>query len=262
MKINEVIRKVGDKYRLLSKKGKNLGTYDSKAGAEKREQQVNYFKHVNEVYSDMSTPKDSVYADDFDDLIGKARPVAKINGYTIDKYVDEDKHVSYVVQNPKGKNYLGELTLRFDSKDKFYHSEVFFTPELQGSGLAIELYKYAIVEDGYTIVSDQTQTPGSQKLWEKLAKDPSIFVYKWDPKTNNYSHWDEENTDVHVSVKQTRAKMLDIEKEMDDAYDALSAGQGNRSELSRKYNELAQAYEEIKHELYDLGGHRLVATKS
>lgn len=48
MKISEIIRKVGDQYRLYSKKGKNLGTYDTKAGAEKREKQVNYFKHMSE----------------------------------------------------------------------------------------------------------------------------------------------------------------------------------------------------------------------
>lgn len=46
---NEHIEKIGSKYRLVSKKtGKNLGTYDSKAGAEKREKQVEYFKSVNE----------------------------------------------------------------------------------------------------------------------------------------------------------------------------------------------------------------------
>jgi len=45
MNIDETIRKVGSKYRLYSKKGKNLGTYDSRAGAEKRERQVQYFKH-------------------------------------------------------------------------------------------------------------------------------------------------------------------------------------------------------------------------
>lgn len=45
----ESIVKVGDKYRLVSKKGhKNLGTYDTRAGAEKRERQVQYFKHANE----------------------------------------------------------------------------------------------------------------------------------------------------------------------------------------------------------------------
>ena len=47
-KVNETIRKVKGGYRLVSKKGKNLGTYPSKSGAEKREKQVQYFKHANE----------------------------------------------------------------------------------------------------------------------------------------------------------------------------------------------------------------------
>ncbi len=44
----ETIRKVKGGYRLVSKSGKNLGTYPSKGGAEKREKQVQYFKHANE----------------------------------------------------------------------------------------------------------------------------------------------------------------------------------------------------------------------
>lgn len=44
--IREIIRKVKDGYRLYSHTGKNLGTFDSKAGAEKHEREVNYFKHV------------------------------------------------------------------------------------------------------------------------------------------------------------------------------------------------------------------------
>jgi hypothetical protein len=50
--LDETIRKVGSQYRLLSKKGKNLGTFDSKAGAEKHEREVQYFKHMNEDYLD------------------------------------------------------------------------------------------------------------------------------------------------------------------------------------------------------------------
>ena len=46
--IAETIRKVKGGYRLLSKKGKNLGTYPSKSGAEQREREVQYFKHRNE----------------------------------------------------------------------------------------------------------------------------------------------------------------------------------------------------------------------
>jgi hypothetical protein len=43
--IREIIRKVKSGYRLYSHKGKNLGTFDTKAGAEKHEREVNYFKH-------------------------------------------------------------------------------------------------------------------------------------------------------------------------------------------------------------------------
>tara|TARA_R110000765_G_scaffold403906_1_gene500036 strand:- start:228 stop:383 length:156 start_codon:yes stop_codon:yes gene_type:complete len=38
------IRKTGSGYRLVSKTGKNLGSYSTRGGAEKREKQVNYFK--------------------------------------------------------------------------------------------------------------------------------------------------------------------------------------------------------------------------
>lgn len=56
--VNEHIIKVGDKYRLVSKKtGKNLGTYDTKAGAEKREREVQYFKHHEDTHMSVPTFK-------------------------------------------------------------------------------------------------------------------------------------------------------------------------------------------------------------
>ena len=39
------IRKVKDGYRLVSKKGRNLGTFKTRAGAEAREREVQFFKH-------------------------------------------------------------------------------------------------------------------------------------------------------------------------------------------------------------------------
>jgi hypothetical protein len=52
MKINEIINehiaKVEGGYRLLSHKGKNLGTFPTKAAAEKHEREVQYFKHMKE----------------------------------------------------------------------------------------------------------------------------------------------------------------------------------------------------------------------
>lgn len=42
-----MIKKIGNKYRLESKKThKNLGTYTTKDAAKHRERQVEYFKHV------------------------------------------------------------------------------------------------------------------------------------------------------------------------------------------------------------------------
>jgi hypothetical protein len=41
-----MIRKVKGGFRLVSHTGKSLGTYPTKAAAQKREQQVNYFKHA------------------------------------------------------------------------------------------------------------------------------------------------------------------------------------------------------------------------
>lgn len=46
--VDEHIGKVKGGYRLYSHKGKNLGTFPSKAGAEKHEREVQYFKHANE----------------------------------------------------------------------------------------------------------------------------------------------------------------------------------------------------------------------
>jgi len=40
-----MIKKFGRLYKVLSKKGKNLGTATSKKAAEKRLRQVEYFKH-------------------------------------------------------------------------------------------------------------------------------------------------------------------------------------------------------------------------
>lgn len=58
------IRKLPDgRYRVLSQKGKDLGTYKSRKGAEKRLKQVEYFKHL-----DKSNADDSPNAIDLTDI--------------------------------------------------------------------------------------------------------------------------------------------------------------------------------------------------
>lgn len=48
--IPETIKKSGSEYCLKSHTNKNLGCYPNKSGAQKREKQVNYFKHLDEAH--------------------------------------------------------------------------------------------------------------------------------------------------------------------------------------------------------------------
>lgn len=59
------IRKLPNgKYRVLSEKGKNLGTYSSRSAAEKRLKQIEYFKHVKKA----DDGNDTIDLTDLDDL--------------------------------------------------------------------------------------------------------------------------------------------------------------------------------------------------
>jgi predicted kinase len=68
--VEETIRKVKGGYRLLSKKGKNLGTYPSKSGAEERERQVQYFKHLDEEVTAADLLQVEKYADKLFSKVG------------------------------------------------------------------------------------------------------------------------------------------------------------------------------------------------
>ncbi len=65
---NEHIVKTGNKFRLVSRaSGKNLGTYGSRAGAEKREREVEYFKKQNETATSLDAGS---YVDGDDGISG------------------------------------------------------------------------------------------------------------------------------------------------------------------------------------------------
>ena len=52
--ILEKIVKIGSKWQVQSEKGRNMGTYDTKAEAEERLRQVHYFKYANEELSTLN----------------------------------------------------------------------------------------------------------------------------------------------------------------------------------------------------------------
>ena len=113
--ISDSIVKLGDnKYRLVSKKsGRNLGTYPSRAGAEKRERQVQYFKHANE--GRIITPRPTKLTDK--GVSDTPRPVQ----YTPKPATNNARNVSVLTPRPGSNNEeaLGKIQRTSGGPKKF-----------------------------------------------------------------------------------------------------------------------------------------------
>lgn len=59
-KIAKIMQLPGGKYRVVSMKGKNLGTYDSREAAKKRLKQVEYFKNTDKSHAEDSSSDEKV----------------------------------------------------------------------------------------------------------------------------------------------------------------------------------------------------------
>jgi hypothetical protein len=241
---------------------------------QKREQQVQYFKHtneniqqVNEISVDHATRIDSLEPSDLDYYLDSAKPTGrKIKGYDI--YLDDDDapHVlTYLVKDPSNDGFLGlfQLTLHGD----FYYSQVTFTPELQGEGIAHNLYAMVVKKDNLTIASDRVQTMGSKKLWEKLSKVPGIFVYAWESSfggKNRFFQWDPDldpETEVYFDeykVNQFHTQYKNSKQKIDQAFRLNKITKEEHIDAHKRLN---QEYEDMKDELKNRSSNvRLVAT--
>jgi hypothetical protein len=49
---------------------------------------------------------------------------------------------------------------------------------------AIQLYEFLIKKQNLIIISDNTQSPGGQRIWKQLHRKNSICTYGWNFKTN------------------------------------------------------------------------------
>ena len=178
-------------------------------------------KKIKEIQSMTGFPKGKVrYWNHNDELLKK---VGKLGDYNIHKSIESEAdggdHV-FVIK--KDEAPLGELILtQRDSpfaqakNQGFWTSSVQFDPEIQGKGLAVPLYAYA-VKKGYDIVSDDNQSKGSEILWQKLSKQPGIHVYAWDRENNKFFAYDPENDPrgLVYSDENLRQKIIDEYLEM------------------------------------------------
>ena len=111
--VDEHIVKVGSEYELKSHTGKNLGKSPTKAGAEKRERQVNYFKHANEEVEldEISQETKSSYvtkaAQDVADRRAKEKNALSDNGKRRQHYPEFKAHVK---KTDDRENTVNKLT--------------------------------------------------------------------------------------------------------------------------------------------------------
>ena len=170
---------------------------------------MRYFEFVTEIKAVTNIDKgEEIYIPASDHK--KATYETKIKGYEI--YHAKSKLgpmplEHFLVKDPDSDGFLGELKLT--GFHKYYSSDVFFDPQIQGKGLALPLYAY-VVKKGYDLVSDREQSKGSQAIWKNLTKVPGIFVYAWSRKYDEFFQRDpDEDLDSEIYHDEEKIKQLD-----------------------------------------------------
>ncbi len=68
---------------------------------------------------------------------------------------------------------------------------------------AVKLYEFLIKKLNLTLISDQVQSPGGQRIWKQLNRKKSITVYGWNFKTHRYIDVSEGKfKQIYVTSKQ------------------------------------------------------------
>ena len=208
---------------------------------------------LNEITAVTNIDPNQVEKEDFDDHIGHTKKVSKIKGYEIHTAESSPhkmlKYHHFLVKDPESEGFLGELKL--GAFQNYWVSEVWFTPEIQGKGLALPLYVLAI-KKGYDLVSDREQSKGSQAIWKNLTKVPGIFVYAWNRKYDEFFQWDpDEDLDSEIYYRQEKMDKIEADykaklAELDDKFDADEIDQ---EEYNRQFALLKDQYKKAEDEL-------------
>ena len=169
-----------------------------------------------------------------------------------------------MVGTPEGDAILGQLALlRHPHRGgNFVFSEVYFDPELQGKGIAIELYKLAIQQYDFTIVSDESQTKGSEKLWNTLARTSGINVYAWDTEADKFRAFDPDDPD---DVYYDSNEMAELKQESENInkklHDQYMKGEIDDDEYNRLLTQYMNPIYDEMESLEKMQDMRLVATR-
>jgi len=135
------------------------------------------------------------------------RYVSDIDG---DHAVYRDQFGGQITYNLLDKNTMRSTLTVFGSRypgnaDSFIVSGLYASPD--NDIPAAEFYRHLILDLGLTLVSDRKQSPGGQRVWQRLEQLPGIEVHGYDTATGevlNIGAGDEEMYAVPAAAAQGR----------------------------------------------------------
>ena len=221
IELDEHIVKVKDGYRLVSKStGKNLGTYPTKEGAEKREKQVQYFKHQNEEVEELDEVLQNTFkkrekfggkelGQHISSIPGAKHIGTMENGHDVyHSYDPGDKMHDYHVVDPKTKRVNIHLTTKQQKAPGAEEVSV-LTANTKSLG-AHHLYKHLVTKHN-KIISSNDQSPGARRVWDKVGEHKDIHIHGYDPISKKSFHMKPSDDEEYVDRdnKETNAIKAD-----------------------------------------------------
>jgi hypothetical protein len=163
----------------------------------KRDMQFDYKKDIGDTRSSRNVDKISRY------------DIPELPDHTIEVVKDGRETIVYLVSDVTNEA-LAVIRLSISDFNSYQVDGVKIIPEFQGKNIGQALYKFIIVDLGYPLMSGETQSPGSAKLWTKLAMDNEIQVKAYNLSTGKYSSVVRNPNSGLLSVKNLKKYYNDI----------------------------------------------------
>lgn len=191
----------------------------------------------------------------------RSQAVGKIADYDVYLYEVKTQKIVFLV-DPVEKTPVGSVELKKSGKS-YYVDMLAFLPQAQGKGLATKLYEFIVTKLKIMIRSGDFQSPGSQKLYAKLAQNPNVVVYGVRKGVRGFKYTKLEPDEISGRLSGTfdvydaeaREEYDTIESELDSIsvllnkeYSKENPDKAEISRLNKLYNKLERELEKVDDE--------------
>ena len=228
--VTERIRKISGGYRLYSHNGKNLGTFKTRAAAEKHERQVQYFKHMGEEINPKVFRRGFEQSEKFGDYTIIATPGRFL---LHQKYNDPSEQ--FTVRALLGKDKVAWVNFELID-DHLEALDLYVDPKHRRKGIATAMYQFA-KKLGNDIIPSSKQTGMGKQFW--ATKSPVTEAKDPDGKTVAGVWADVDGNSIEVEYSQVfdeelrgRGLYTDLLKSLSDHYAVTSDTDTNNAAVN------------------------------